>query len=405
MVAWSPFYILTGVIFVWSIPWFKSLFAPEGPLSWLVFKMPIPGITDVVIPAGRDAAATTTWDWAPVSATSTAILIAVLISFFTTPALKSHQLWGELGATVRELWKAIALIALILIVANIANYSGGSASIGNALAAVGVIFPLFAPVIGWFGVFITGSVVNNNTLFAHLQTVTAHQIGVDSTLLVAANTAGGTVAKVVSPQSIAIAAGAVGADLAARRDPARRDQVQPLGMLAWVCVWVFVLSLLLPGSDRRSEPASNRRASEGADALRERASATSPPARVAAAGPAQDVIRRAWKSAITSFFISSIAWKAPGASMSSSMFSGTTCQLTPNRSTHQPHCSASGTDDRASHSRSISAWSAHSIDSETPGVKLSDCATAASIATNHWPARVTSANITAPATAGPDCCG
>lgn len=247
VVAWSPFYILTAVIFVWSIPWFKALFAPEGPLSWLVFAVPIPGITDVVVPAGKDAAVTAAWTWAPVSATGTAILIAVVISYLTTPALESRRLWGELRATIDMLWKAIALIALILVVANIANYSGGSASIGNALAAVGVIFPLFAPIIGWFGVFITGSVVNNNTLFAQLQTVTAHQIGVDPTLLVAANTAGGTVAKVVSPQSIAIAAGAVG--LTGREGEILRAAIKySLGMLAWICVWVFVLSLVLPGS-------------------------------------------------------------------------------------------------------------------------------------------------------------
>ncbi|BDV30298.1 L-lactate permease [Microbacterium terricola] len=242
VVAWSPFYILTGVIFVWSIPWFKNLFVPGGPLDALVFSVPIPGITGVVIPAGADAATTTTWDWTPINATGTAILIAVLIMFFTTPQLSARQLWSELGATVAQLWQAIVLIALILMVANIANYSGGSASIGNALAAVGPIFPLFAPIIGWFGVFITGSVVNNNTLFAHLQSITAQQIGVDPTLLVAANTAGGTVAKLVSPQSIAIAAGAVG--LVGRESEILRASIKySLAMLAFICVWVYLLSL------------------------------------------------------------------------------------------------------------------------------------------------------------------
>lgn len=245
VVAWSPFYILTGVIFVWSIPWFKSLFAADGPLAWLVVNVPIPGVTGVIVPAGADAATATVWSWGPVNATGTAILIAVLITFFTTPQLSARDLFAQLAATLRELWKPIALIALILVVANIANYSGGSASIGNALAAVGVIFPLFAPIIGWFGVFITGSVVNNNTLFAHLQTVTAQQIGVDPTLLVAANTAGGTAAKLVSPQSIAIAAGAVG--LIGRESEILRSTIKySLGMLAFICVWVMLLSLVVP---------------------------------------------------------------------------------------------------------------------------------------------------------------
>lgn len=247
VVAWSPFYILTGVIFLWSIPWFKALFAPGGALAGLVLNVPIPGITGVVVPAGANDAVTTTWAFTPINATGTAILLAVLLTFWTTPQLKGARLRQEFADTVRGLWRPVILIALILIVANIANFSGGSASIGFALAAVGVLFPLLAPVIGWFGVFITGSVVNNNTLFAHLQTVTAQNIGVDPTLLVAANTAGGTVAKVVSPQSIAIAAGAVG--LTGREGEILRASIlYSVGMLAFVCVWVFTLSLLMPAA-------------------------------------------------------------------------------------------------------------------------------------------------------------
>lgn len=244
VVAWSPFYILTAAVFIWSIPLFKGLFAADGPLSALVLKVSIPGVTGVIVPAGKDAASTVTWDWAPISATGTAILLAVIVTYFTMPTVSRGVLWRELAATVRQLWQAIALIALILIVANIANYSGGSASIGNALAAVGTIFPLFAPIIGWFGVFITGSVVNNNTLFAQLQHVTATQVGVDPTLLVAANTAGAAAAKIVSPQSIAIAAGAVG--LVGREgEILRASLMYSLGILAFLCVWVYLLSLVV----------------------------------------------------------------------------------------------------------------------------------------------------------------
>ncbi|MFE1646545.1 L-lactate permease [Microbacterium sp. P01] len=253
VVAWSPFYILTAFVFVWSIPWFKGLFAaasvdgstPAGPLNGLVFNVPIPGVTGAIQIAGDPPTTIQSmWQFTPLNATGTAILLAVLLTFFTTPNLRAHDLWGQLAATVRELWKPIVLILLILVVANIANYSGGSASIGNALAGAGVIFPLFAPIIGWFGVFITGSVVNNNTLFAHLQAVTANQIGVDPTLLVAANTAGGTMAKVVSPQSIAIAAGAVG--LVGRESEILRASIKySLGMLAFICVWTFLISLVL----------------------------------------------------------------------------------------------------------------------------------------------------------------
>ncbi|WP_309067703.1 L-lactate permease [Microbacterium sp.] len=245
VVAWSPFYILTGVIFVWSLPWFKALFAVDGPLSGLVARVPIPGVTGVIVPYGAEEPVATTWEWTAVNATGTAILLSVLITFFTTPQLRSSALWRELRETLRSLWQPILLITLVLIVANVANYSGGSTGIGTAIAGLGAIFPLLAPVIGWFGVFITGSVVNNNTLFAGLQTVTAGQIGVDPTLLVAANTSGGAVAKLVSPQSIAIAAGAVG--LTGREGEILRAVIGwSLAMLGVVCVWVMLLSLVMP---------------------------------------------------------------------------------------------------------------------------------------------------------------
>ena len=98
-----------------------------------------------------------------------------------------------------------------------------------ALARTGDLFPLLSPVIGWVGVFMTGSVVNSNTLFA---------------LLVAANTAGGVMAKLVSPQSIAIAAAAVG--LVGRESALRRTTLAiSLGLLGWVCLCTFGLSWAL----------------------------------------------------------------------------------------------------------------------------------------------------------------
>ncbi|WP_457100242.1 L-lactate permease [Microbacterium sp. P5_E9] len=244
-VAWSPFYILTAFILVWSIPAFKDLFAEGGPLAWAVFKVPIPGLTGQVETAAG-ATVTQTWDFTPLNATGTAIFLAAIVAFFFMPKLTARDLWAELGRTVRDLWQAITLIALILVLSNIANYSGGSATIGSALAAIGPLFPLVAPIIGWFGVFITGSVVNNNTLFAQLQVTTAKAIGVQPTVLIAANTAGGATGKVISPQSIAIAAGAVG--LSGRESEILRAAIgYSLGMLAVICVWTFTLSQIVPG--------------------------------------------------------------------------------------------------------------------------------------------------------------
>ncbi|WP_144876813.1 L-lactate permease [Microbacterium sp. 1.5R] len=245
VVAWSPFYILTAFILVWSVPWFKQLFAADGALAAAVVKVPIPGLTGAVSTPAGDAVAVT-WDFTPLNATGTAILLAVVVSYLTTPQLTASDLWRQLSTTVRELWQALVLIAAILVLADIANYSGGSATIGSALAAAGPVFPLLAPIIGWIGVFLTGWVVNNNTLFGPLQVATAQRIGVQPDLLVAANTAGGTTAKVVSPQSIAIAAGAVG--LSGREGEILRASIgYSLGMLAFMCGWSFALSTVFLG--------------------------------------------------------------------------------------------------------------------------------------------------------------
>ena len=245
--AWSPFYILTGFILIWSLPAFKGLFVVGGPLAALVLSVPMPGLNGQVTlgpELGGGEAAPAIWLWTPFNATGTAILCAVIVSYLLARTLTPRDLFGTLKAAASDLWRPILMILLIMAVASIAGYSGGSATIGLALASVGVLFPLLSPVIGWFGVFITGSVVNNNNLFAQLQAVTAQQIGVDPTLLVAANTAGGVMAKVVSPQSIAIAAAAV--SLTGQESSILRAALKySLALLAFICVWVFALSFLL----------------------------------------------------------------------------------------------------------------------------------------------------------------
>ncbi len=242
VVAWSPFYILTAAILVWSLPAFKALFAADGPLAGTVVSVALPGLTGEVVTAAGDPV-TAVWSFTPLNATGTAILVAVLVTVATSRGLRARTLGSTLWQTLRELWQALALIAIILVLANIANYSGGSASMGAALAGVGPLFPVLAPVIGWIGVFLTGSVVNNNTLFAPLQVATADRLMLDPAVLVAANTAGGNTAKVISPQSIAIAAGAVG--LVGRESEILRASIgYSLGMLVFICLWTGALSLV-----------------------------------------------------------------------------------------------------------------------------------------------------------------
>lgn len=248
LLAWSPFYILTATILVWSLPAFKVLFAADGVLGTTVLHLPI-GLLDQrvqelppLVASARALPAVWTVGW--LNASGTAILIAALLTVLLSPKLSVRSASEELAQSGREMWKPLATVALVMAVAYITNYSGASSTIGLALAQAGGLFPVVAPVIGWLGVFITGSVVNSNTLFAHLQAVTATQIGVSPALLVAANTAGGVMAKLVSPQSIAIAAAAV--KLVGQESAIMRTTLAiSLALLGYVCVCTVVLSVLL----------------------------------------------------------------------------------------------------------------------------------------------------------------
>jgi lactate permease len=114
------------------------------------------------------------------------------------------------GSTIKQLKYPIITVAAVLGFAYIVNDSGIAITIADTLANTGFLFPFFAPVLGWLGVFITGSDTSANALFGKLQYATAISIGVDPVVTVAANISGGVVGKMISPQSIAVAAAAGG---------------------------------------------------------------------------------------------------------------------------------------------------------------------------------------------------
>ncbi|HYQ49374.1 MAG TPA: lactate permease LctP family transporter [Pseudomonas sp.] len=248
LLAWSPFYILTATILVWSLPAFKALFAADGALGATVLHLPVSLLDQRIqelpplVAVAHTLPAVWTVGW--LNASGTAILIAALLTVVLSPKLGLLAAGEELAQSGREMWKPLATVALVMAVAYITNYSGASSTVGLALAQAGGVFPALAPVIGWTGVFITGSVVNSNTLFAHLQAVTAAQIGVSPALLVAANTAGGVMAKLVSPQSIAIAAAAV--KLVGQESAIMRTTLAvSLALLGYVCLCTLLLSWLV----------------------------------------------------------------------------------------------------------------------------------------------------------------
>jgi lactate permease len=142
----------------------------------------------------------------PIASTpGTAIFLAAMISTLFLPNLGPRRAIACLGRTIRDLRGTILTVCLVLATAFVLNASGMSTTIGTALAATGVLFPFFSPLLGWLGVLLTGSDTSSNALFGSLQRTTAERLGLDPSLMVAANASGGVAGKMVSPQSISVA--------------------------------------------------------------------------------------------------------------------------------------------------------------------------------------------------------
>jgi len=104
----------------------------------------------------------------------------------------------------------MATIAAMLGLAYLMNYSGMTSTLGLTLATTGRAFPFFSAVVGWLGVFLTGSDTSANALFGNLQVVTAHALNLNPVLTVSVNSAAGVMGKMISVQSIAVAVAATG---------------------------------------------------------------------------------------------------------------------------------------------------------------------------------------------------
>ena len=239
--AWSPFIFLSATILLWSTV-LRPVFDHNGALGFANLSFHVPGIHHQ-IGDGEGLAIHAVFNWNILGAAGTAILVAALLSAFTSKITVRETL-EELNGAWQQLKKPIYMICLVMSVANLMNYAGMTSSIALAVATAGALFPLFSPIIGWVGVFVTGSVTNNNVLFAGLQASTAHQIGVDPAILVAANTSGGVMGKIVSPQSIAVAVAAV--NEAGQESKVTSITIKySLFLLVLLCMWTYLLTLIV----------------------------------------------------------------------------------------------------------------------------------------------------------------
>jgi lactate permease len=220
--AWLPYMLLVVFVLVWGEAdvkarinaWTDTLLPqsiPQHPT--LPNRILVPGlhnlITQVppVVPNPAPYAAMFEFNW--LSASGTACLLAILataIFLRVGPA----RLGKVYAATFKQLSLPMVTIASMLGLAYLMNYSGMTSTLGLALAATGFAFPFFSAVLGWLGVFLTGSDTSANALFGNLQVVTANALDLNPVLTASVNSAAGVMGKMISIQSIAVAVAATG---------------------------------------------------------------------------------------------------------------------------------------------------------------------------------------------------
>jgi lactate permease len=235
--AWSPFILLTIMIIAWGLSPIKDALNFVTP-----FQFEMPGMHGAIIDKNGKSLSHI-FRLNLLSAAGTAVFISALVSI---PLIGLNYREGIkiFGHTLKQLRFPIITIASVLALAYIVNDSGITLTMAEALARTGVLFPFFAPILGWLGVFITGSDTSANALFGKLQSATATSIGVDPVVTVAANASGGVVGKMISPQSIAVAA--AGGHLVGKESDLFRFTVKhSFIMLLFICSIVLAQAYLL----------------------------------------------------------------------------------------------------------------------------------------------------------------
>lgn len=255
LTAWSPFIVLTFFISAWGIPTFKKALVGtydggnailnfvNSIGSALTFYPEVPFLHNVVIDGATGKEIAAIYKLELLGAAGTAILFAAIISKFI---LKIS--WGNwvktFFSTLNEIKFPLLTICCVVGYAYVANTAGMMATLGLVLAKTGALFPFFSPILGWIGVVVTGSDTSSNVLFAKLQQVTAESVGMDPVLALAANTGGGVTGKMISPQTLAVAAAAVG--LAGKESELLKFAFKySLILLLAICIITFLQSTVL----------------------------------------------------------------------------------------------------------------------------------------------------------------
>ena len=207
--AWSPYILLIIFVLLWgldALPVKAMVNRATITFAWpglhnLVTRMP------PVTAKPSPYAATFAFNW--LAASGTSCLLAVFASALVL-RVSPRRLAVMIVETARQMLLPMVTICSVLALAFLMNYSGETATLGLAFSATGALFPFFSALLGWLGVFLTGSDTSANALFGNLQVVTANHLGLNPVLMAAANSSGGVMGKMISLQSICVAAAATG---------------------------------------------------------------------------------------------------------------------------------------------------------------------------------------------------
>jgi lactate permease len=201
--AWLPWLVLSVIVFLWGLPRISAWMDAHSTV-----KIPVAGLHNVIqrippVVAARTAeAAIFNFNW--LTATGTGILIAAFLAGLFM-GLSPRSLLTAFAQTVFNIRFTFVTIAAMMAIGYITRYCGLDATLGLAFARTGTLYPFFGTLIGWLGTASTGSDTSSNVLFGSLQVITARQIGVSTTLMASANSAGGVMGKMIDAASIVVA--------------------------------------------------------------------------------------------------------------------------------------------------------------------------------------------------------
>jgi len=209
--AWMPYGLLVASVILWGwAPVHNVLDKVTVLVKWPLLNDVVYRMAPIVAKASPYHAVFA-FNW--LTTPGTACMVATLLSVAAV-RMSPARLFKVVLAVLKQLKLPTATVSSVLAVAFLMNYCGATATLGLAFAATGRVFPFFSALLGWMGVFLTGSDTSSNALFGNLQVVTAQRLGFDPVLMAAANSSGGVMGKMISLQTIAIAAAATGLNAA-----------------------------------------------------------------------------------------------------------------------------------------------------------------------------------------------